>query len=298
MAGLRTVRLLSIVALVFQAAIAGGGELESPAIDLKSPLPADQQIVVATIKGTDHLPANISCRIDTEVTAADGTKVRGSYYGTVKRADAEGVMLSVVYFHEQREKKSRFDKLPGFDGLAKPIENRGSLDNKEMWFPAAAVKQIAWCGLSAVNAAKAAAQQDVAIVATSLPPERLRQIIDQTRLGGLAPTDWHSIPSAPVGSLCRVEASEKTGVETTFIVYEGTAKTADKNGILLMTTRKKEWKDPTRTFVQQLPLVDLFFIPKPVDVPWQEMNNQCIWIPVSNIHDVLVPRGKVVAKAR
>lgn len=297
MAAIRTVWLFSAIGLAWQAA-AFGSELDSPVIDVAAAISPEQQVAVAIISSTDHLAVGMSCRVDTEVTAPDGMRVQGSYWGTVKRADAEGVALSVTYFREQREKKSRFEKVPYLDGAAKPVASRGSLDNKEMWFPTSAVKQLAWCGLLALNDARAAAQQDVAIVATKLTPERLRQSIDEARLNALAPTDWHSVNGAPLGVMCRVEASEKTGPDTTYTVYEGTVKTADKNGVLLVTTRRKEWKDQTRTFIQQLPVVDLFYLPKPVEVPWQDMGNQCIWIPTSNIHDVLIPRGKQLIKPK
>lgn len=295
MVAYRTVWLFSAVALAAQAA-AFGSELDTPVIDVNVAIAPEQQIAVAIINGTEHLAAGMFCRVDTEVTAPDGMKVRGSYWGTVKRSDGEGVALSVTCFQEQREKKSRFEKLPYLE--AKPAISRGSLDNKEMWFPASAVKQLAWCGLAALNDARAAGQQDVAIVASKLPPERMRQAIDEARLNSLAPTDWHSVNGAPLGVLCRVEASEKTGPDITYTVYEGTVKSADKNGVLLVTTRRKEWKDQARSFIQQLPVVDLFYLPKPAEVAWQDMGNQCIWIPTANIHDVLVPRGKQLIKPK
>jgi hypothetical protein len=274
---------------------AAAGAADSQSIDLKCSLPAAEQIGVATIAGPEHLPVGMPCRIDTEAKPDANLTVRGSYYGTVAKADKDGVLLTTVCFREQREKKSRLDRI---QGMMRPTVTRGSLENKEMYFPRAVITQITWRGIDALAEAKAAAQRNPAIVVTDLPEERLRQMIDQTRLNSLAFTDWHSVTVAPTGSLCRVEASEKTGAETTFIVYEGTVRQADKNGILLMTTRRKEWKDAARPLLQQIPIVDFFYVPKPADVPWEELNNQSVWIPANNIHDVLLPRNKTLANAK
>jgi hypothetical protein len=253
---------------------------------------------VATVAGPEHLAVGMACRIDTEVKADATTTVRGAYYGTVKKADKDGVLLSTIFFREQRDKRSKLDKIRSLDGLIRAGVTRASLDNKEMYFPTTAITQIVWRGLDSLEAAKAAAQENPAIVVTELPADRLKQIIDQSRLNSLALTDWHSVTAVPTGSLCRIEASEKNGAETTFIVYEGTVKQADKNGILLVTTRRKEWKDAARPLLQQIPLLDFFYVPKPADVAWEELNSQSVWIPANNIHDVMVPRGKALATAK
>jgi hypothetical protein len=298
MAYFRFACLASGIFVALASVRAAGAGVETQSIDLKCTVPAEQQIGVATIAGPEHLSVGMACRIDTEVKPDSASTIRGSYYGTVKKADKDGVVLSAVYFREQREKKSRLDRIRYLEGLIRPALARGSLDNKEMYFPTSAITQITWRGIDALAEAKAAAQQNPAIVVTDLPEDRLRQIIDQTRLNSLALTDWHSVTSASPGALCRVEASEKNGAETTFIVYEGTVKQADKNGILLTTTRRKEWKDAARPILQQIPLVDFFYVPKPADVAWEELNNQSVWIPANNIHDVMVPRSKTLANAK